>query len=213
MVESETEGVFIELIQKVAKRARLDIKINILPAKRSINDFAHGKADALFPALNNFFPSPDHFNRSQEIIYIKRDFVFSLATEEKLYTIKQLARHKVSITRGYIYANELVSNTEIQFFTANSDEFAAKILQAGHVDAFIAEEQSGLTALRNIGSIGQVQYNKEYAISELDVFYATLAGLKGKQLAQRLSEQLALMEKDGSFQRIMSKANLSSSNH
>jgi polar amino acid transport system substrate-binding protein len=206
MVESETEGVFIELTQEVARRARLDIKINILPAKRSINDFVRGKADALFPALNNFFPSPDSFSRSQEIIYIKRDFSFSLANREKLYTIKQLAGHKVSITRGYIYADELVKNTDIQFFTANSDEFAAKMLQAGHVDAFIAEEQSGLTALKNIGLINQVQYAKEQAISELDVFYATLAGSERKRLAERLSQQLTLMKQDGTFERIMAKA-------
>lgn len=206
MVESETEGVFIELTQELAKRANIAIKINILPAKRSISDFAQGRADALFPALANFFPSPASFNRSEEIIYVKRDFAFSLKDQNQLFSIQQLEGRKVSITRGYIYASHLIENKNIQFFTANSDEFAARMLQAGRVDTFIAEEKSGLQALQNIGLISEVQYAKDQPISELDVFYATLAGTQGKALAQRLSQQLKLMKQDGTFERIMAKA-------
>lgn len=206
MVESEDKGVFIELTRELAKRVKVDIKINILPAKRSINDFVHGKADALFPALANFFPSRESYHRTDEIIYIKRDFSFSLKDSPKLNTIEALAGRKVSITRGYIYAEQLVNNRKIQFYTANSDEFAAKMLEAGHVDAFIAEEQSGLAALSNIGLVDKVKYDQATAISELDVFYATLAGNKGQRLAQRLSKGLKEMKENGSFQRILAKS-------
>lgn len=205
MVESETEGVFIELTRQIAQRAGLDIKINILPAKRSIHQFNLAQADVLFPALDPFFINQKTFNRSKEVIYIKRDFAFTLKDQSAPISIPQLEGRKVSITRGYPYAPQLINNPNIQFFTANSDMFSAKMLQAGHVDAFVAEEKSGLTAIHNIGLEEKVHYSQQYPISELDAFYATMATEQGLKLASILSEQLALMKKDGSFVAIMAK--------
>lgn len=206
MVESKTKGIFIELTQELAKRAGIQIIINIFPAKRAINDFSIGNADALFPALNTFFPDKDSYFPTEEIIYIKRDVAFTLKGQKPLETIAQLEGKKIGITRGYAYANNLINNPNIDFFMTNSDEYSAKMLRAGHIDAFIAEEVSGLAALKRMKLTNEVQYSPKNPISEADVFYATQATEQGKYLAELLSQQLALMKEDGSFTRIMSQA-------
>lgn len=206
MVESKTKGIFIDLTRELAKRAGINIDINILPAKRAINDFNLGNADALFPALNAFFPDKKSFLPTEEIIYIKRDIAFTLKGQELIETIAQLEGKKIGITRGYAYADEVINNPNIDFFMTNSDEYSAKMLKAGHIDAFIAEEISGLTALKRMKLKNEIQYSSKRPISESDVFYATQATEQGRYLAELLSQQLRLMKEDGSFNRIMSQA-------
>ena len=171
MVESKTKGVFIELTQELAKRARINIDINIFPAKRAINDFNIGNADALFPALNTFFPDKKSFLLTEEIIYMKRDVAFTLKGQEMIETITQLEGKKIGITRGYAYADDVIHNPNIDFFMTNSDEYSAKMLKAGHIDAFIAEEMSGLAALKRMKLKNEVQYSSKSPISELSLIH------------------------------------------
>lgn len=207
VVENQTDGVFIELTNAIARRAGLEIKINILPTKRALNEFNANHAEVLFPALDTFFGSDNRYYKTQELIYTKRDMAFNLIGSDTIKSIAQLEGKRVSITRGYGYANTLLNNPNILFSTTSSDEFSAKMLKAGHVDAFIAERNTGIAALKRLNLLPSIQFSEQNPISELDVFYATHDTEQGRELANIIGKHIADMKKDGSFDRIMAKLN------
>jgi polar amino acid transport system substrate-binding protein len=80
-----------------------------------------------------------------------------------------------------------------------------KKLSMGRINAFVVEEKSGLTAMEQT-AVKNVEYNKDKVLSEMDVFYAFQKTPEGDQLAKKFSKALEDMRKDGTFQKIMSKA-------
>ena len=207
MVENEEKGVFIDLAKRIAKRAHIDIHINVLPPKRAINNFLKGDADALFPALDVNFPTGIKFAKTQELIYIKEDFVFTKKGNPMLITIQDLEEKKIGITLGYPYVFELTHNNLIKLETAITDEQNAIKLIKGRLDAFVVEEKSGLKAFKKTNLYKEMQYNPRIPLSRQDVYFAFQYTDDGNKFAELFSNALKEMKKDGTFGKIMSKVN------
>ena len=201
MVESKDKGVFIDLTKEVARRAGIEIAIQVAPPLRTLQSFGQKKIDCIFPGLD--VTMPGKFARSSTVS-IKRDFSF-YQKGKNLATIQDLEGKKVGITRGYPYAKALTENKTIRFDPINSDVTNMKKLSAGRLDAFVVEEKSGLKALEQAGATN-IEYNKEQPISEQDVYYAFQDTERGRAMAKKFSEALEQMKKDGTFGKIMSKA-------
>ncbi|MDP3652279.1 MAG: transporter substrate-binding domain-containing protein [Rhodoferax sp.] len=201
MVESADKGVFIELTKEVAKRAGLPIEIEVVPTKRTIDNFAQNAIAGYFPALDVVNPGPV----SKSIrIYVKNDYAF---TKEgaNLKTIKDLEGQSVGITLGYPYASELTGNKKINFQVAKDDTTNMKKLAAGRIAAFVVEERSGLKALEQSGEKG-ISYDPKVKLSEQNVYYAFQPTPEGKIYADKFSKALTNMENDGTLAAIMGKA-------
>lgn len=205
MVEDAKKGIFIELANEMAKRAGVEIEIAVMPPQRIQEDFKTGKLDVMFPALDVLFSKEGQPLKTKEILYIKRDFAFTKKGSAMLKTIGDLEGKTVGLTQGYPYVKELTENKKIKFDAAQNDETNAQKLTSGRFDAFVVEERSGLQAFKKAGVADQIQYDANTPLSEQQVYFALKKGLN--DLEGKLSKALADMKTDGTFSKIMSKAN------
>jgi len=206
MVESKTEGVFIELTNELIKRLGVSARIRVSPPQRSINDLVKGRVDALFPALDAFFVPDDVYTKSEELIYIKEDFVFTRKGDRMLTNIEDLEGRVVGVTRGYPYAPEIIRSNKFKLDYSLTDEICVQKLIIGRIEAFIVEEKTGIRAFEKQGVKNLMQYNSKTPISKQDVYYATGRNGKGRHLAESISDALGSMKKDGTFEKILRKA-------
>ncbi|MBU2514354.1 transporter substrate-binding domain-containing protein [bacterium] len=206
MVVDENTGVFIELVKTISSRAGFEISIQITPPVRTVSNFANNKAEVLFPAIDVFFPPDQKYLKSSEIIYVKTDFIFTRKGDPLFKTINDIEGKKVGITRGYPYAKALMENKSIIFDIANGDEINVRKLMAKRIDVFVVEEKSGLKAFEDEGQLDQMHYDATSPVSKQDVFFAFQADARGKQLEQLISKALLELKKDGTFGKIMAKA-------
>lgn len=206
MVESETEGVFIDLTNEIIKRLGVEASIRVSPPQRSINDLVKGRVDVLFPALDVFFVPDDVYSRTDEIIYVKEDFVFTRKGDSKLTSIDDLKGKVVGVTRGYPYASEVIRNETFKLDYSLTDEICVQKLIIGRIEAFIVEEKTGIRAFEKQGVKNLMQYNPALPISRQDVYYATGRNGNGQELAADISAALKSMKADGTFERILSRA-------
>ncbi len=203
MVLDEKNGNFVELTRVLSQRAGLDIKIIVKPTKRTIQNFQLDEIDVLFPALDvNFSPGNEPI-KSGELLYVKKDYVFTRKGEPLLKTIKDLECKKIGITLGYPYARKLTGNPLVEFDRAHSDELNVLKLMSKRFDAFIVEEVTGLKAFESKGATDKIQYDPDNPISEMDVYYAFQNSRKGKRLAEIVTIVLGEMKQDGTFYEII----------
>lgn len=202
MVESNEKGLFIKLTKELSNRTNQKIHIQVKPASKSILAFSTGEVDAIFPGLDVILPKSC---AKSEAFYYKTDFIFY--RKNKPYKdIKDLEGKKVGLTFRYPYVRELTGNKKIKFEMSPNDVVNMKKLAQGHIDAFVAEERSGLEAL-NLSGEKDIAYDKEKPLSKQSVYFAFQSTPEGEQLAEKFSKAINEMKKDGSFDRILNGSN------
>lgn len=204
LADDSSKGVFVELAGEIAKRAGLEFDVAVLTPQRANEEFRAGNLDVLFPAVDALFEKGKPALRTKEIIYVKRDFVFTLKGSTVLKTMADLEGKTVGITQGYPYVKTLTGNKKIKIETAASDEENLKKLAAGKIAAYVVEEKTGLIAVKKAGMENAVQYDSNTPLSKQEVYFAVKNGMK--DLAAKISKALTGMKSDASFSRIMSKA-------
>ncbi len=203
MVESESKGVFIDLINAIGNEANIPISIEVKNPPRALRAFSAGEYHVLMPALDTLFTDMQHVLRSEELFYIKRDFVFTLKNKPVIDRIEQLRGLRVGLTSAYPYARELLDDADIDLVFVDTDEQNAMLLKKGRIDAFIVEESSGIQAFRNTGLIGEVHYSRSTSISQQDVYFAIYNDERGAKLERQISQALARLKRSGLFEQIM----------
>ncbi|BDT68641.1 hypothetical protein os1_28260 [Comamonadaceae bacterium OS-1] len=201
-VESDSKGLFIELVREVAKLAQTDIQIQVMPPPRAVQGFLGGSYGGLFPALDVNFSAAQPIARTSESIDCKEDFVFTKKGSPFLKSLADLKGKRVGITRGYPYAREVTDNSAFAVETANTDEANIQKLVAGYLDAFVLDEKTGLKAFEKLGLAAQMQYAPKVPVSRQDVYYAFQNTAEGKELADKFSQALKKMKQSGQFQKI-----------
>lgn len=199
-VENANRGLFIDLVKTVASEAGVPIRISVQPPPRALHNFAGGTQAMLFPALDVLFPVDATIVRSKEAIDCKEDFVFTRQGTPRLTSLEDLKGRRVGVTRGYPYAREVNDGELFIVEPASTDEANLKKLVAGHIDAFILDEKTGIHALEATGLSRKVQYDETRPVSRQEVYYAFQNTPEGRQLAERFSAALAELKKDGRYQ-------------
>ncbi len=202
MVDDKNSGVFVDLVREIETRIPYTIKLSILPARRTLVFFHSNRVDGFFPALDVMVNKP--VNRSDHI-YLKQDFAFVRKGYPLPKTLAELRGMKVGLTQGYAYSDDLI-NISANYLYANNDVSNMRKLEFGRLDVFLAEEKSGLKALKLSGA-KDIAYDPQSPLSQQKVFFAFQNTLKGSKYAQVFSQALADMKMDGSFERIMAQAN------
>ena len=202
MVEDQDHGVFVELFKEVARRTGENFELEVYPTNRTLKLFQDGQLDGFFPGLDL---TAGEKSAKSSIFYRKSDFIFVREGTSFIYAIARLEGKKVGLTTGYPYSEELTSHPKITFEYADSDVINMSKLSKGRIDAFVVEEKSGLKALKESGATNIV-YNPEKPLSEMRVFFAFQGNEEGQALADKFSKAIAEMEKDGTFEKIMRKA-------
>lgn len=202
-VESAEKGLLIDLVREVARTADIDIQIHVVPPRRAVSGLQTGTYAMLFPALDVMFPAGAPIVRSSEAIECKEDFVFTRKGDKLLRTLADLKGKRVGITRGYPYARELSEgNQDFTLEGAVSDESNIGKLVAGHIDAFVVDEKTGLEEFRRLGMTDRMQYDRHLPVSRQEVYYAFGNSPESPELARRFSEALAQLKRDGRFRSI-----------
>lgn len=203
MVIDANTGVFVELAKEMGRRAGYAVTIEVAPPQRTVGQFGSGATDGVIPALAVTTPMP---HARSESIYVKKDFVFTKAAKPVLTSIADLEGKSVGITLGYPYVAELTTNTKIKLATANTDEANFAKLDSDRIAAFVVEEKTGLGALK-ASKLSGITYDPAKPLSSQDVYIAFQNKPDGKAMAEKFSKALAEMKADGSFGKIMAKAN------
>lgn len=206
MVESESEGLFIELAKAIETELGVTFHIEVWPTPRAIQYFNEGRFDILFPGLETLFHEPNTLLRSSELMYIKKDFVFTLKNTPQVRSVQDLEGLTVGLTRSYPYAQSVLQHENVDFVYVNSDEQNAQMLVRNRIDAFIAEESSGVQAFKNTGLLPLVHYASSSPVSSQDVYFALHQTKRGALLEKQLSKVLSKLKQNGQFTRIMSGA-------
>ncbi len=202
MIENSDSGLFVEIIKELIQRTGEDFEIVVYPAQRTVAAFHAGEVDAFFPALDVLIEKE---KASSDPMYVKCDFAFTRKGDPELKSIADLEGKKVGITAGYPYVKELTANPNITLDVGPNDVANINKLSAGRIDVFVVEEKTGLAALKQAG-VDNVAYPADSPISKQNVYIAFQATDAGKALAEKFSKALQGMKEDGSFGKIMERA-------
>lgn len=200
MVESRERGLFISLTRALEQQLGEAIEIRFYPPQRTLNAFAAGQLDGLFPALKSTMSVP---YQASAPLFIKRDYAFRLNSASPVRSLRDLQGLKVALTAGYPYSETLTQQPGIRFEYANSDQQNVQKLLAGRVDVFVVEQYSGETAFEQLNARSQVRYDPSFSLGEQPVFYAFPDNAEGLRLAQRFSAALQRLRQSGRFDKIM----------
>ena len=202
MIESSSSGIFVEIVQELIQRTGEDFEIVVYPAQRTVNAFSAGEVDAFFPALDVLIEKE---KSATEPMYVKSDFAFVRKGSAACKSIADLEGKKVGITGGYPYAKELTDNPNVGLVVGPNDVSNLQKLSLGRIDVFVVEEKTGLAAMKEAG-VDNVEYPADSPISRQNVYIAFQPTETGKKQADKFSNALKEMQQDGTFGKIMEKA-------
>ncbi|MEP2704635.1 MAG: transporter substrate-binding domain-containing protein [Roseibium sp.] len=198
-IETAQKGEFIELIRSAAKRADLELNIQLFPKKRALSLFLNGKVDALVPHSSAGKDLPSY--KSMPIL-TKRDFVFVRRGMPIPTSVEELEGLRIGLTTQYAYPKALTSNTKIEFSRApNSDLANIKMLSLGRFDGSIIEERSGLQAISAAG-VTDIVYDKSQPINELLVWIMFSKTECGLYYRVKINSEFLAMKTDGEWNSI-----------
>jgi polar amino acid transport system substrate-binding protein len=203
MVEDANNGLFVELVKEMAKRAGEECEIVVYPPPRTVENFHNSSVDGFFPALDVLIEKDK--SATEEEFYMKQDFAFTKVGDPEIRSIDGLKGKKVGITAGYPYAKEIAANPDVKLEAGPDDVSNIQKLSRGRIDVFVVEEKTGCKALEKSG-VDNVTYAKGSPLSEQRVYVAFQPTDRGQELAKKFSDALKAMKADGTFARIMAPA-------
>ncbi|WP_413584084.1 substrate-binding periplasmic protein [Bdellovibrio sp. HCB274] len=203
LVESQNQGVFLNLTQEIARRVPVKFKIDILKSNKAKLEFFNGLATGYFPGMDN--STPKDALRSDPF-YVRTNYIFYRG-KNPFKTLKDLRGKKVGLTFRYHYPPEIQGDLKIKFTYADDDVTNMRRLSDGTIDAFIAEERSGLRALE-LSRAKEISYSKENPVSSQDCYFAFKNDEQGKVLLKEFNSALAKMKQDGTLQKVLKNQNL-----
>ena len=201
LVESEEEGLFIELVREIKKRSGQQFTIELLSPGRTLKNFEEGSIIGFFPGTENRVQQMKHVVTSIAF-YVKRALIFT-PKGVSLTSIEALEGKRVGLTSGYTYPEELISNPNITFLESDSDVINMKNLAKRRLDAFIVEEFSGLSAMEQCGCTTDISYDLTATLSSQNVYFVFQTTDKGRSMAEEFSKAVLEMKEDGSLQQIL----------
>ncbi len=201
MIESPESGVFIEYLKEIDRRSSLEFEISVYPGKRAVKLFEVRAVDILIPYPLESGPPSSNYTTP---IHVKKDFAFVKKGHSPPGSIEDLKGLRVGFTQHYHYSPELLNAPGIVKSLNPSDVLNMKMLQAGRIDTFIVEEQSGLRA-KKLSNTTDLTYDPERPIFTSNTVIVTQDSAEGRILADEISLHLDAMRAEGVLERLMAK--------
>lgn len=206
MVENNKQGLFIDLVHAIERHINRPIIIEVWPTPRAVQAFESGAFDMIFPGVDTLFQNPDSILASNELLYIKKNHVFTLKNRAVITHINELKGLTLGLTRSYPYSKAITTHPEIHRVYVDTDEQNAQMLVRKRTHAFIVEQASGLRAFDITQLRDQVHYSKTHPISVEDVYFAFHRTNTGQKLEELISKALLSLKQSGQFKKIMEPA-------
>lgn len=202
LVEDQAHGIFVALFAEVLKRTGENCALAVYPTNRTLKLFQEGELDGFFPASEK---NAGEKAAKSSSFFNKNTFIFVRQGAPYIHAAAELEGKKLGLTKGYTYSAELTSNPKILVEYADSDVINMRKLSQGRIDAVAAEERSGQQAIAESGATN-LGYDPAKPYHTLPIFFAFQDTAEGRALAAKFSQALTHMQADGTFEKIMGKA-------
>ena len=194
LVNSETDGVLVDMLGKISEYSGINFKLRLMPTKRVQQSFAQGNVLAYYPELeeNRHYPSCRTSNMLQ-----KQIIVFTRAGDDKIDNIAGLHGKKVGAVSGYSYGTEIIKNAKINIQYVKDDDINLKKLLSGRVDAIVGDVHSTVNAINANKANDKVFFDANNPINILDVFFLFREGEKEKEICDAVTVALDKLKEEG----------------
>jgi len=198
MIEDKENGRFIELIKKIEDIQNIKMNINVYPTKRTLQKFIYNEVACFFPFVDGM-NLPITYIKS-DVFYIKKDYILYRSNEGNP-RFKDLIGKTVGLTAGYPYPDKLISNKNINFEYAVSEEKNISKLVLKRIDYFVVEYLSGVKAIKNSGLKEKVSVSKQVVGSE-NVYFACNNSVENNKIIKKFNEALILLKRNGYLEKL-----------
>lgn len=197
LLESESSGTMIELLQAIEGIAPIKFNLELLPTKRVQASFKHQKIAGYFPELEEFRDASSSCRTSA--FMSKNIIAFSHKNDQLITNIKQLENRTVGAVNGYSYGTEITHNPKIKIaYTANDDINIQKLISK-RINAIIGDAISTVNAAKKAGVTDELRFDTQFPISQLDVFFVFQNDKQGKNRCQIISKAIDQLKSDGTL--------------
>lgn len=204
LLTHEHTGPFADLIREIGRRTDFNIDIKILPPMRQRLLFNKKQIDIIFPMVASSFTEEVVYDRSSSF-YEKKYCVFTKVGDAIVQPETDLLKLNgpIGLTYGYSYPTQLFDDSRLVIDYAPSDDQNMKKLSLGRIAAFVVEENSGISALRNTALEGELTYDVERPLFTEEVFFAFQETKKLFSVRKAISLAIDEMKQDGTLKRIL----------
>jgi polar amino acid transport system substrate-binding protein len=204
--DGEIVGCTVDLIKLLLKRTGIDGKFEMYPWARAykmaqkekdilIYQLSYSKErESLFQLVGPIYHSADYLWK----LKIRKDIVLKNLEDAKQYrvgTVRDYFSHKYLLEKGF----EEGKNLEAVY----DDDMNVKKLASGRIDLMVLDE---LVFNYRVGALGynRDDFEKDFAVISQDSYLA-FSRQTSTNVVSRFAEALAVMKKDGSYDRILQK--------
>lgn len=205
-------GICYDIIIEMAKRAEIQVDVEILPWKRALAMVERGKVDAVFPAGKT--PEREKFGiymseflyRSQYGLFVKKGNEFSFDK------IEDLAGKKIGIPMGNTFTKEFEDAKKANLLVVDEGgiEVESNILKlnSNRFDVFIVNNMVGLDSIKRVNMLDKItilpkslnQGNPQYLL------FSKVSKIDKKNIIINLLDKvLSEMKSDGTYKSIIDK--------
>ncbi len=201
----QATGIHTEIIFELCKRLKIALEIQVLPWKRALMYAEKGKVDAVFSARHTE-EREKFLYYSAEPIQIERTVILTLkGSNLKVTEVDDLKGKVLGVVRGYAYGPKFDNYQGIGKEVCDDDEQLIRLLAKKRISLAVgADEDSLKYVCKKLGVEAQVVY----ALNEIPSYIAfskKAMGEKGKTLAEKFSEVLRQLKKEGFIKKTQSK--------
>lgn len=203
-------GFATEILDKVLPKMGIEPKIEFMPWKRATEMAKVGETDAVYSASHNaeraeflFYPeTPLH--PSEYVFFIRKSDTGKL----KFDTLEDLKDHKVGVTRGYAYSDELLKRLEElkNSEEANSDELNFEKLNGSRIDYFPADLINGLALVKKLGLQDKIAHlDKRIKVKDYFIAFSKKSPKITEEFVKKFSDELKAFIQTEDYKKIRDK--------
>ncbi len=192
-------NIYYELARRMAERG-VNLKLLVVPLKRSVKLFDSGKVDMMFAAVLRR-SSVSHGKSFQSFPYISPGgyLIFTRKDQPKLSEVKQLEHKRVGVVAGFGLPAGATKNKKIKFLEVRRGVQNFRMLEAGRIDAILTFARIGLSTMKKSG-VSKIHYGKEFKKLYVGARFPDKKDTDLLLIAANIS--IAEMFKDGTYEKL-----------
>ncbi len=210
MNTNNVKGLSYDLIEEIAKRLNIVIKIIHVPWKRMLYMLKHGELDIAIAIYWNFerdkkFLYSIPYFKNEVRIFVKK------GKEFKLNKLEDLIPHTGIIPAGGSFGEkfDLFAKNNLDLFQLHEKglkgkEKKTKLILFDHFDYFVQDHLDGMMYLKQVG-FHQKIIPLPYVINKVDVHFAMSRKSKMNILLPKINEIIKSMIKEGLIEKMTKK--------
>ncbi|MFC4159268.1 substrate-binding periplasmic protein [Chitinimonas lacunae] len=202
-VGTEAKGMAVDIVREAFKAAGVDVRFEVMPYARCMEQAKSGKVTGCFDAARNSTLENDYVWH-KPAMFKARINIYALAnsTQSNL-GVKDLEGREVAVTNGYEYGEEFDTNPRIKRSVNNQDVLGFRKLAAGRVQYAVAYEKVANAVFDKHKPEFAGKFKAVGMTAEPELYIAfTKANPDGAKFAAKFGQGLEAIMKNGKYKEI-----------